>query len=357
MAVSDLTSIWRLSSGPKGDLTDVSGIRVGHHTLIDEAAGIRTGVTVIAPPAVFPDEEIPAAAFAYNGTGEMTGFLQVNEWGLLETPIALTGTSGVGATWMGLQMLMIKASPHVGRDFAPSLPVVGECNDSYLNDSRILSLRPEHVIEAAKGAVSEGVAWGAVGAGTGMTAFGFKSGIGSASRLVEIDGIRGTVGVAALVNFGQPGDLIVAGIPVGHLPGETERTKTPAETPPDGSLIGIIATDLPLDHHGLMRLARRGPLGMGRVGGYGRHGSGDLFLALSTAPREVRGPLVGGPVLSSHHLNDLFLAVVEGVEEAILDALWRAPSVVGRKGHVSSVLPKTIVLERLRAHGVPLTHS
>ena len=314
-------------------------------------------MTVALPPGNFPDEEIPAAAFAYNGTGEMTGFLQVNEWGLLETPIALTGTSGVGAAWMGLQMLMIEASPHVGRDFAPSLPVVGECNDSYLNDSRILSLRPEHVAEAAKGAVSEGAEWGSVGAGTGMTAFGFKSGIGSASRVVEIEGIQGTVGVAALVNFGFPGDLIVAGVPMGHLPGETERTSIPEDTPPDGSLIGIIATDLPLDHHGLMRLARRGPLGMVRTGGYGRHGSGDIFLAFSTAPREVRGPLVGGPVLHSRNLNDLFLAVVECIEESILDALWRARSVVGRHGHVSNALPKDAVLERLRAHGVPLAEG
>lgn len=310
----------------------------------------RTGVTVILPPAALPDERLTAGVYAFNGTGEMTGFLQVAEWGYLETPIALTGTRGIGAAWEGVVRHCYERSTRVGRRQAPPLPVVAECNDMFLHDTRGLGVSPEDVAEAIRAAETGVPSWGAVGAGTGMTAFGLKGGIGSASRTVVLGTETFTLAALTLVNFGQPGDLVIGGRAVGHLPGEIDRRRVLEETVPDGSLVAILATDAPIDAHGLTRLARRAPLAMARVGAYGRHFSGDLFLAFSVADPQ---PSLQEPFFTTRRylrndaLDAFFLATVEAVEEAILQALVAARTTRGRLGRVVHRLPVEVVLERL----------
>lgn len=341
---------WRLQPGARNTICDVRGVRVGHRTIRQETPHVaRTGVTVVLPDADLPRERLPAAAVVFNGTGEMTGFHQVNEWGMIETPIALTGTAGVPMAMEGLARHMFARSEDLGRTMAPCLPVVAECNDMYLSDARHCPLRPEHVLEAIAEASDAQASWGDVGAGTGMVSFGLKGGIGSASRCVEIAGRTYHVGALCLVNFGQPGDLTVCGRALGHLPGEVERRRQPVEELPDGSLVVILATDAPLDHLLLRRLARRAALGMARVGSYGRHGSGDLFLAFSAeAVRETDGaPLQTRTVLHTDYINDFFLAAVESTEEGILTALFSAHDADGVYGHTVRAAPLAEVRRRV----------
>jgi D-aminopeptidase len=349
--VLPLEGYWRLPPGERNALTDVQGVRVGHLTRwADEPYVERTGVTVVVPPAEFPEERLPAAVHVFNGTGEMTGVLQVEEWGYLETPIGLTGTRGVGAVWEGVQRYCYRRSQAVGRRQAPALPVVAECNDMFLHDTRGAGIDPEAVADLLAAVPEEQTAWGAVGAGTGMTAFGLKGGVGTASRLVEVGGESFVLGALTLVNFGQPGDLVIAGRAVGHLPGEIERRTVPPEVLPDGSLVAVLATDAPLDASALRRVARRAPLGMARVGGYGRHYSGDLFLAFSTAGKvraAVDDPWLREARIRPDAIDPFLRAAVEAVEEAILHALVAAETTSGRLGRVVSALPLAAVRSRL----------
>ena len=322
---------------------------MGHRTVRRDSPSIaRTGVTVVVPEADLPEECLPAAGVVFNGTGEMTGFHQVNEWGALETPVALTGTAALPVVLQGLSDYMFKICPSLGVTREPCLGVVAECDDMWLSDARHPALEPDHVAEAIAAARDDQAEWGAVGAGTGMVSFGFKGGVGSSSRRVELDREAYHLGTLCLVNFGRAGDLVVAGRAVGHLPGEVVRDAGQAN-PPAGSLVVILATDAPLGHPQLRRVAQRAALGMARVGSMGGHGSGDLFLALSTVGfRDDRdAPWHLQPTLRNDLLDRFFRAAVEAPEEGILDALFQAETERGWRQRTVLRLPVDEVRRRV----------
>ena len=332
--------IGRLEPGPANALTDVGGVRVGHVTVWrDEAEppagrGIaRTGVTAIVPDAVTRQAPARAGVAVLNGAGELTGHLQVREWGLIETPVLLTSTMAVGRVFDGAVAAAVAADPTVGVDDVV-IPVVGECDDSWLNDARTVQVEAADAQRAIDAATGGTVTEGCVGAGTGMVCFGWKSGIGTASRVDRASGA--TVGVLVLANFGSALDLRIDGVPVGPA-----LDSAPESRPPAGSCIAIVATDAPLGPGALTRLARRCGLGLARTGGVAHHGSGEIFLALSTARTEV----------PSIALDELFLGCVEATEEAVLNALWAAIDTSGRGDRTVRALPKEPVLELLRQHG------
>lgn len=347
--------IGHLEPGGANAITDVAGVRVGHVTVLrDEPAppagrGIaRTGVTVIVPGAgasVFR-RPVPAGVAALNGAGELTGFLQISEWGLIETPVYLTSTMAVGRVFDGAVALACGADEGVGVDDV-LIPVVGECDDSWLNDARTVQLEAADVARAVDGARAGTVEQGCVGAGTGMVAFGWKGGIGSSSRTVPEAGA--TVGVLVLANFGAARDLRIDGVPVFPAIGDGRDPR-----PPAGSCISVVATDAPLHAAQLERLARRAGLGLARTGSVAHHGSGEIFVAFSTvaAERDERPPLrVDRATVPDGRLDPLFTATVEATEEAVLNALWAAVDTKGREGRVVRALPHEPVLELLRQHG------
>jgi D-aminopeptidase len=337
-----------MEAGRMNSICDVSGIRVGHATVTrDQPFVSRTGVTVVVPDADLPQERLAAAAVVFNGTGEMTGFHQVNEWGSLETPVALTGTAAVPAVLQGLSDHMFERCPGLGVSQEPCLPVVAECDDMWLSDTRHPAIGPADVARAIRSASGDQSEWGSVGAGTGMVSFGFKGGVGTSSRRVQIEGETHHLGALCLVNFGQPGDLMVAGHHIGHLPGEVERDRLGA-IPPAGSLIVVLATDAPLGHHQLARVARRAALGMARVGSQGSEGSGDIYLAFSTkGTREDRQqPWLLQPVLRQDLLGRFLRAAVEVTEEGILNALFAAEDMVGFRSRTVLALPQEEVRRR-----------
>ncbi len=351
-----------LPPGPLNAITDVAGVRVGHLTLVwgngplvPGKGPVRTGVTVVVPHSgnVYR-EKVPAAGEVINGFGKAVGLAQVAELGVLETPVALTSTLCVGLAADGLITAAIRQNPDIGVRTATVNPVVLECNDGYLNDVQGRHVKADHVLQALAGAAPGAVPEGAVGAGTGMSAFGFKGGIGTASRLVEAGGPAWTVGALVLANFGRTEDLTVAGVPVG-LEWLSRRSGAPPEAPP-GSVVVVLATDAPMDARQLGRLARRAVLGLARVGSVAAHQSGDFALAFSTAgrvPHDAPGPVLAGQRLAEDRrwLDPLFLAAVESTEEAVLNALWTAEDMVGRDGHRRDALPLDDVAEILRAHG------
>ncbi len=339
-----------LPTGPQNDLCDVPGVRVGHATivrgsgpLVPGEGPVRTGVTAILPHGgnLFA-EKVPAGLFVLNGFGKATGLAQVAELGTLETPILLTNTLSAFRAADALISQMIEQNPGIGIRTGTINPVVGECNDGYLNDIQGRHVGEDHVRAALAAATTGPVAQGAVGAGTGMVCFGFKGGIGSASRQVE----GHTLGALVQANFGQRGDLLVHGRPVGQrlqeYPGE--EGPEPEDIPP-GSVMVVLATDAPLDARQLTRLARRGAMGLARTGASAANGSGDFVLAFSTANRVTHEPQGGWTEQvgllrdDSPALNRLFLAAVEAVEEAVLNALWSARTVEGRDGRVVHSLP------------------
>jgi D-aminopeptidase len=325
--------IGELDPGPANAITDVEGFRVGHVTVRrdepDPPAGrgvARTGVTALVPPRL----PLPAGAAVLNGAGELTGFLQVSEWGVVETPVYLTGTMAVGRVFDGAVAAAVAADPAVGVE-AVVIPVVGECDDSFLSEARVVQVDAADAGRAIAAASGGPVEQGAVGAGTGMVAFGWKGGIGTASR--SVPGL-GTVGVLVLANFGSRRALRVDGVPVGRsLPDD------PPERRPAGSCIALVATHAPLVSAQLERLARRAGLGLARTGSVAHHGSGEIFLALSS----------GEGTTGDRDLDGLFAAVVDATEEAVLNALWAAETTAGREGRVVEALPHEPVLDALRA--------
>jgi D-aminopeptidase len=338
-------------AGPLNAITDVPEVLVGHATVWrDEpdppaARGVaRSGVTAIVPadPATLVDRPIPAATDVLNGCGELTSSISIREWGVIETPVYLTATMSVGRVYDGAVRAAIAADPRIGVEHV-IVPVVGECDDSWLSEARVVQVDLDDV-SAALAAASDGVpAEGAVGAGAGMMAFDYKAGIGTASRMLpECDA---TLGVLVLANFGVRDDLVVDGVPVGRMLGGT-RVRGSG----DGSCIAVVVSDAPLGPHELARVARRCGLGLARTGSVAYDGSGEIFLALSTGGRIER--VAGGtrPVASPRMLNELFAATVEATEEAVLNALWAAPEVVGREGHIAPCLPHDEVLDLLRRH-------
>jgi D-aminopeptidase len=347
--------IGSLDPGENDAITDVAGVSVGHVTVWrDEpdpptGRGIaRTGVTVVVPgpPELLFGEPAPAGAAVLNGSGELTGFLQISEWGQLETPIYLTSTMAVGRVFDGAVAAAVAADPRVGVEDVV-IPIVGECDDSDLSEPRIVQVEAADAARALVAASSDSVAEGCVGAGTGMVSFDWKAGIGTASRVVPEVGA--TLGVLVLANFGSAPDLRVDGVAVG----ETIRPPGWEPGPDAGSCIGIVATDAPLRGDQLERIARRAGLGLARTGSVAKHGSGDIFLAFSTdrrerAPTSPRTPL---EIVPDKQLDDLFAATVDATEEAVANALWAAVETRGRDGRVAHALPKGDVLALLERHG------
>jgi D-aminopeptidase len=341
-------SIGSLPTGPSNTLTDVPGVRVGHRTLI-QGENVRTGVTAIWPHDGNPmSERVYAGIHALNGYGEMTCRSVIEEWGLLSSPIVLTGTSGVGMALHATTRYLAQRYPEQARDEIP-LAVVAECDDGFLHDHLTFAVTEAEVWAALDEASTAPVAEGCVGAGTGMQLFQFKGGIGSSSRVVATAAGTFTVGVLVETNFGLRDRLTVAGVRVG--PAFPDLLPEAPET--DGSCIAIVATDAPLHAHTLRRVAQRVGLGLARTGSAASDGSGEIFLAFSTAqriPYHVPEGRLQITVLSEGSygnagLNTLFGAVVDAAEEAVLNALLMATTTTGRSGHITHAIPH----DRLRA--------
>lgn len=332
--------VGRYQPGPLNAITDVAGVKVGHVTLIKGEGKlvpgegpVRTGVTVIVPRDDVWQKKVPAGAFVLNGTGEMTGLAWVAESGFLEYPIALTNTLNVPRVANGVMTWMIKQYPGIGITDDTLTPVVAECDDSRLNDSQGRHVSEDDVVMALDAASSGPVLEGSVGAGTGMVSYGFKGGIGTSSRRLSDREGGYTVGVLVNANHGRREELLVNGIPVGkRYDLETHAAVSGAE----GSVIVVIATDAPLDARQLGRLAKRAALGLARTGSTARHGSGDFMLAFSTGntiPHYPQESTFTMTHMGDTHLNPLFTATVEATEEAILNALTTATTMVGRDDH------------------------
>jgi D-aminopeptidase len=360
---SDLgITIGLLPSGPTGSIVDVPGVGVGHATVWrDEPAppegrGVaRTGVTVVDLGGNLFRSPVPAGGAVLNGAGECTGFLAAGEWGLAETPVFLTSTMQLGRVYDAACELLIAEDPGIGTDDV-IIPIVAECDDSFLSDARRMQVTAVDVetalVSARASAGGPAPPEGAVGAGTGMSCLGFKGGIGSASRVTPSGHI---VGVLLLSNFGSRERLTVDGVPVGRLLGPPED-QPEASPRPAGSCIVVVVTDAPLDSAACARLARRAGLGLARTGSTGRHGSGEIFLAMATGLRGPRSADVtpgalgdGRPVpVTGRALDPFFDAVVEATEEAVLNSMLAAATVAGRDGNTSYGLPAERVAELLR---------
>jgi D-aminopeptidase len=334
-----------LRPGRWNAITDVEGVKVGHVTLVDGEGRlvpgrgpVRTGVTVILPHGgnLF-EEKVPAAAYVLNGFGKSTGLHQVNELGSLEVPIALTNTLNAPLVADAVIEWSIKNNPQIGITTGTVNPVVGEVNDGILNDIQGRHVRREHVLKAIADAKSGVVEEGSVGAGTGSTCMGWKGGIGTSSRVLPPKRGGYTMGVLVQTNFG--GVLTVNGAPVGRELGRYSNSADfPYEIPevrdPDGSVMVIVATDAPLGQRQLERLAKRAGLGLARTGFYSSNGSGDFFIAFSTAWRILHDspPTLKTEAVSNDAMSPLFLAVVEATEEAVINSMLKATTVVGRDG-------------------------
>lgn len=348
-------SIGLLPTGPKNSLTDVPGVKVGHTTLIRGQgkliAGdgpIRTGVTVILPHGgnIFT-EKVPAAVVTLNGYGKPLGFEQIRELGWLESPIALTNTLNVGRVADALVEYFVRNNPN-----GTSVNVVvGETNDSYLNDIQGRHVHAGHVFDALAAANDQRVQEGCVGAGTGTVCFGWKGGIGSSSRMTAASVGRYTVGALVQSNFGSSVDLTICGVPVGTRLAPPQLTGRPAEK---GSLMVVLATDAPLFGRQLERLALRAAAGIARTGGVYGQSSGDFIIAFSTAnrlndPPKVLTQRMEVVVNEQAVMNPLFHAAAECVEEAILNSMFMAVDMSGRDDHLRLALPIERVVELVQA--------
>ena len=349
-----------LQPGPADAITDVSGVLVGHTTLI-KGDSVRTGVTAILPHGgnLF-QAKVPGAVFVGNAFGKIIGSTQVNELGEIETPVLLTSTLSTARVADALITYMLGLP---GNEKVRSVnPLVGETNDGYLNDIRSRPITPEDVIAAIKNARAGAVEEGCVGAGTGTVAFGFKGGIGTSSRRLPAALGGYTVGVLVQTNFG--GILSIAGAPVGRELGQyylkdyveggkRSAQATVPEQNPNGSIMIVIATDAPITHRNLSRLSARAMMGLGRTGSSGSNGSGDFVIAFSTAPelRIVPGQKVQAAELNNESMSPLFEAVIEATEEAIYNSLFKACDMQG-EGHTVKALPLKETLEILRKYDV-----
>jgi D-aminopeptidase len=325
--------IGTLQSGARDLISDVGGITVGHVTKSDGA--IQTGVTVVQP---HPDNiflhKVPAAVTVLNGFAKSIGLLQIEELGVLETPIALTNTFAVATMAQAQIRQAVRANPEIGRTLPTVNPLVFECNDGYLNDIQAMDLTQADYLTAHAGAQPD-FELGSVGAGRGMSCFQLKGGIGSASRIAPVVGVgHYTVGALVLANFGKLPLLTIAGQAIGTRLQALQDAHD--DSPEKGSIIILIATDAPLDARQLRRVSSRAAAGLCRTGSIFGHGSGDIALAFSTAYTVPHLPGPDMPVLQLLHdalLDPLFQACAEAVEQAILKALWSAESVTGRNGH------------------------
>lgn len=319
-----------LATGPNNAITDLEGVRVGHTTLI-EGNSIRTGVTAILPHGddLF-DEKVPAAVHTINGYGKACGFEQVRELGSIETPILLTNTLNVPRVADACISYMIQHNPKI----RSINPIVGECNDTFLNDIQGRHLGEKEVFAAIESASDGLVAEGCVGAGTGTICYQFKGGIGTASRLLG----DYTVGALVQTNFGRRSELMIMGVPIGqHIPKETGIPAT------DGSVMIVIAIDAPLTSRQLERLCHRAAFALGRTGTICHHGSGDFVIAFSTAYRlSLKTTQI--PRMYEPDIDALFLAVVESIEESIYNSLIAAEDMQGIQGHFVPALSQQDLL-------------
>jgi len=333
-------TIGQYQPGPLNAITDVDGVKVGQVTLMQGEGTlrpgkgpVRTGVTVIIPRDDVWHKKVPAGAFVLNGTGEMTGLAWVAEAGFLEYPIALTNTLNVPRVANGVMSWMLQRYPGIGITDDTLTPVVAECDDSRLNDIQGRHVSEDQVVGALEAASGGAVLDGAVGAGTGMVSYGFKGGIGTSSRRLAEEQGGYTVGVLVNANHGRREELVVNGMPVGQ---QYEERRHASVAGSEGSIIVVIATDAPLDARQLGRIAKRAALGLARTGSTARHGSGDFMLAFSTGNIIPHYPAERTFVMTrmaDTHMNPLFTATVEATEEAILNALTMATTMVGRDDH------------------------
>lgn len=346
-----------LPTGPLDAITDVAGVEVGQTTIV-RGDNIRTGVTAVLPhTGNLYREKVPAAIFVGNGFGKLTGSTQVDEMGNIETPILLTSTTSVPRVADAVISYMLALPGN--QDVLSINPVVGETNDGYLSDIRGRHITPEDVFSAIKGATGGAVEEGAVGAGTGTVVFGWKGGIGTASRRLPTVLGGYTVGVLVQTNFG--GVLTIAGAPVGqelgqyYLRRELEQSGS-AKDKADGSCMIVVATDAPMDSRNLKRLAARALLGVARTGSSASNGSGDYAIAFSTAS-EVRihantqAPLQSEQVLTNDAMSPLFLAAIEATEEAVYNSMFKATTLTGN-GHTVEALPIEQTVKILKSHRI-----
>jgi D-aminopeptidase len=339
-------AIGTLPTGPTNSVLDVAGVGLGHVTITRDSA--RTGVSCLFLAEEAYPRPLVGGGAVLNGLGDCTGFLSLQESGLFESPVYLTSTSQVGRVYDAAFMLELGRHPELVEDIF--VPVVAECDDSFLNDIRTMWVNPEDVRAAHEAALSSRGSSsppeeGSVGGGTGMSCLGFKGGIGTSSRVTPGGH---TVAVLLMTNFGQRSRLTVDGVPVGRLLPEHVDPPKPA-----GSCIGVVVTDAPVDPLGCERLARRVGLGLARTGSTAHHGSGEIFLAASTTARTDRDGTVldDGRRLGMRGLDDLFEAVVDAAEESVLNSLLMSPTMVGRDCNTSEGLDPDTVVRLLQEHG------
>ena len=314
-----------LEKGKTNSITDVQGVKVGHVTL-DEGS-IKTGVTAILPHEgnIFK-EKVVAAVHVINGFGKSIGLMQVEELGTIETPIVMTNTLSVGTCTTALVKYMLKENEDIGNTTGTVNPIVCECNDGWLNDIRGLHVKEEHVFQAIEKA-GDFCEEGPVGAGTGMKCFGLKGGIGTASRVIRLDGEEYTIGVLVLSNFGSIENLTIDGFKAGEKIRSIEREED------KGSIIVILATDIPLSERQLKRLCKRVPAGLARTGSYYGNGSGDVVFGFTTAnkvPHYSKEDIRQVKIIHDNAIDIMFKAVVESTEEAVISSLLHGKTVLGQ---------------------------
>ena len=352
-------------TGDFNSITDVKGVEVGYSTMISGKGenivgkeAIRTGVTAIFPRGKAKKfSPVYANWYSLNGNGEMTGTTWVTESGFLETPIMITNTNSVGVVRDAVLKWYVDTDWYSGEDWWYTYPVVAETYDGFLNDIYGFHVREENVLEAIENSSSGKIAEGNVGGGTGMMCLGFKGGTGTSSRIFKIKNSNYTVGAIVQSNFGAKRNLSIAGVPVGielkdtlnyvfNAPPKSRRQEG------DGSIIVIIATDVPLLPHQLKRIAQRIPLGVGIVGGRGSNGSGDIFLAFSTANESAfnRDETVTVESIPNDQLTPVFEATVQAVEEAIINAMVAAETMEGVNGNKAYALPHKLLIETLKKY-------
>ena len=343
--------------GPLNAITDVDGVTVGHSTVIEDledGRAVRTGVTAVLPLGQETlQRPVFAAWFALNGNGEMTGTEWVEESGFLEGPVMLTNTHSVGTVHQATIEWRVAQAGADASGYWWSLPVVAETWDGWLNDINGFHVEPAHAFEALESATDGPVAEGNVGGGTGMICHEFKCGIGTSSRVAETAEGRYTVGVLVQANYGLRDTLRIAGVPVGrHL--TRNRAYTDAEPAVDetGSIIIVVATDAPLLPHQLKRVVKRASLGLARVGGMAGNGSGDIFIAFSTANETASqaGPNARVTMLTNENISPLFDATVLATEEAIVNAMIAAEDMTGNGGHVVKAIDHDKLRQVLRQY-------
>ncbi|MBR2132534.1 MAG: P1 family peptidase [Oscillospiraceae bacterium] len=325
--------------GKRNLITDVPGVTVGHVTIRD-GKNVNTGVTAILPHGgnLFRDK-VMGASVVLNGFGKTIGLVQVDELGTIETPIILTNTLSVGTAATALVKYMLEQNSDIGLTTGTVNPLVCECNDGRLNDIRGLHVQEYHIFEAIQNA-SEDFQEGAVGGGTGMCCSGLKGGIGSASRVVTLDGQSYTIGALVMSNFGAMKDLTIAGRAVGM-----EITSALEEQQDRGSIIMIIATDLPLSERQLRRVCRRAGVGLARTGSYYGNGSGDIAIAFTTAnriPHDKTTSILPTAMLHDDCIDSVFRMTAECVEESIISSMYHAPTFTGRDDTVKMGLQEAL---------------